>query len=90
MVGAPRAGVVTMHATCPDPSAAGNDACGPFADLPTDGHEGHVRRTWLRYRVMATLEMERGGGYRWDPSEYQPIPVDEDGEPGFAFAKVRD
>lgn len=73
------------------PSARPDDPSGPFADLPTDSREeGHVRRTWLRYRVMATLDVERGGGYRWNPSEYQPIPVEEDGETGFAFAKVRE
>lgn len=79
-----------MHASCPDPSASTDQPRGPFADVPTgDEDQGHVRRTWLRYRVMATLDTDRGGGYRWDPSEYQPIPVEQDGEAGFAFAKVR-
>lgn len=84
--------MVTMNASRPDPSAPSNDAHGPFADLPSfDGDEGHVRRTWLRFRVMATLDHDRGGGYRWDPSEYRPIPVQEDdGEDGFAFAKIRE
>jgi hypothetical protein len=79
-----------MNASLTEDSAPCDEPLGPFADMTDhDAGEGHVRRTWLRYRVMATLEMDRGGGYRWDPSEYRPIPVEEDGETGFAFAKVR-
>jgi hypothetical protein len=79
-----------MNASHADRSPSVDDV-GPFADLPTqEPEEGHVRDTWLRFRVMATIDLDRGGGYRWDPSAYRPIPVEQDGEDGFAFAKVRD
>lgn len=65
-------------------------ASDPFSEIPFASEEkNHVRRTWLHCRVMETLETDRGGGYRWDPTQYMPIPVEKDGEPGVAFARTR-
>lgn len=70
-----------------------NDATPPPGDpqtppqLDTD-ERGYARDAWLHRRVLSHVDHEVGGAYSWNPSEYSPVPIDQDGETGLVFAKT--
>lgn len=48
----------------------------------------YARDAWLHRRVLDHVDMDVGGAYTWDPDDYAPIPVVQDGETGLVFAKT--
>ncbi len=53
-----------------------------------DNAQGYARDAWLNRRVLSHVDVEVGGAYVWDPAEYAPVPVTEDGDAGLVFAKT--
>jgi hypothetical protein len=63
----------------------------PDPDEPSIDHEAaveHVREAWLRLRVFDHVDAGLGGGYAFDPSDYAPVPVAQDGERAVVFART--
>lgn len=48
----------------------------------------HVRKAWLQLRVFNHVDAGLGGGYAFDPSDYAPVPVEQDGEATVVFART--
>jgi hypothetical protein len=48
----------------------------------------HVRNAWLNLRVFDHVETGLGGGYAFDPSDYAPVPVEQDGQTTVVFART--
>ena len=59
-------------------------------ELPTDAQAAidHGRAAWLRLRVFDHVDAGLGGGYAFDPSDYAPVPVAQDGDATVVFAKT--
>lgn len=48
----------------------------------------HVRNAWLHLHAMDHLDAGTGGGYAFDPSDYAPVPVEQDGKTTVVFART--
>lgn len=68
-----------------DDLPAGPDPMDAYDDADT---AGYTRDAWLKRRVIATVDLDRGGAYTWNPSAYSPVPILEDGDTGLVFAKT--
>lgn len=66
-------------------------ATGDDEDQPMIGPEAaveHVRNAWLNLRVFDNVNADLGGGYAFDPSDYVPVPVEQNGETTVVFART--